>query len=104
MFRPSPEPAPPDPVLNSLAPALRRRMSRSWPLAFRQHILPLIPDDLFRDDFHPDHGAPNKPHRSLLGLLLLQHIFDLPDQHALDSLCFDLRWHVALGLVPGQFY
>lgn len=104
MYRPSPEPTPPDPLLNSLAPALRRRLTRSWPLAFRQHILPLIPDDLFADDFHPEHGAPNKANRTVLALFLLQHLFDYTDEHTLDAVCFDLRWHVALGLLPGQFY
>ena len=77
----------------------RRRLVNSWPVAFREQILPLLREEDFAHFFHPTHGAPNCPVQVVLGILLLKDMFSLSDNEALDHFAFDLRWHVALDVV-----
>ncbi|HEY3378105.1 MAG TPA: transposase, partial [Armatimonadota bacterium] len=45
-----------------------------------------------------DNGRPNASIRVLVGVLVLQAVFNLPDADALDAAEYDLRWQTALGL------
>lgn len=84
-----------------LSPFQRRRLADTWPLVFREHILPLLTEHQFASFFHPTHGAPNRSVQIVLGILLLKDMENFTDEQALDHFAFDLRWHVALG-VEGQ--
>jgi hypothetical protein len=82
-----------------LSPYQRRRLVNSWPVAFRQHILPLLREEDFAHFYHQSHGAPNRCVQIVLGILLLKEMFSLGDEEALDHAAFDLRWQVALDVV-----
>jgi hypothetical protein len=86
----------------ALSPFQRRRLTGSWVLPFRDHILPLINEHSFSCFYHPTHGAPNRSVRVVLGILLLKEFFDLTDDDALESFAFDLRWQIALDVVGGS--
>jgi hypothetical protein len=84
-----------------LLPAAKvARLRNSWAEIFRQRILPLIDEEVFRDAFHEDNGRPNKSIRLLVALHLLKEWDDLTDQQVLDQLEFNLQWHYALALEP----
>ena len=76
------------------------RLKKSWAEIFRQRILPLINEEVFRDAFDEDNGRPNKSIRLLVALHLLKEWDDLTDQQVLDQLEFNLQWHYALALEP----
>ena len=79
-----------------------RRLEGTWAWAFRKSALPLIEEEAFRDLYCEDNGRPNKPVQTVIGVLLLKEMFDLTDEGALGALEYDLRWHVALDLEPGD--
>ena len=87
-------------VANLLSDEKRQRLERDWPGQFHAHALPLIEEEHFRDLYCADNGRPNKPVRTVVGVLLLKDMFDLTDEEALGSVDFDMRWQVALGLTP----
>ena len=73
---------------------------QSWAHVFRERILPLIDEELFRGSFSSVTGRPNKSVRLLTALHLLKEINDLTDEQVLDQLEFNLQWHYALGVEP----
>jgi hypothetical protein len=85
-------------------PAKAERLRKSWAEPFRNRVLPLIDEEVFRDCFDEATGRPNKSIRLLVGVHLLQHWHDLTDQEVLDQLEFNLQWHHALGVEPGTAY
>jgi len=87
-------------ISNLLPDEKRQRLEREWPGQFRQHALPLIDEEHFRDLYCADNGRPNKPVRTVVGVLVLKEMFDLTDEEALGSVAYDLRWQVALNLTP----
>lgn len=78
----------------------RQRLERDWPGQFRSRALPLIDELQFRDLYCADNGRPNKPVRTVVGVLILKEMFDLTDDEALYRLDYDLGWQVALDLIP----
>jgi hypothetical protein len=87
-------------ISNLLPDEKRERLEREWPGQFRQHALPLIDEEQFRELYCADNGRPNKPVRTVVGVLVLKEMFDLTDEEALGSVDYDLRWQVALNLTP----
>lgn len=62
-----------------------------------------VNDELFRDDdlagmYCEDKGRPSLPPSFMSGVTLLQFYDDVSDEEAVERLCFDLRWKVALNL------
>jgi len=62
-----------------------------------------VNDELFRDDdlagmYCEDNGRPSLPPSFMSGVTLLQFYDDVSDEEAVERLCFDLRWEVALNL------
>jgi len=87
--------------ISNLLPADKReRLEREWPGQFRQHALPLIDEEQFRELYCADNGRPNKPVRTVVGVLVLKEMFDLTDEDTLYRVDFDLGWQVALNLTP----
>jgi Transposase DDE domain/Transposase domain (DUF772) len=87
---------------NLLPDDKRQRLERDWPGQFRQHALPLIDEEQFRELYCADNGRPNKPVRLVAGVLVLKEMFDLTDAETLDSVDYDLRWQVALDQTPEE--
>jgi transposase len=91
---------------SALPEGARARLDASWADGFAREVLPLLlgKEDDFRELYCADNGRPNWSVARILGILILQEMQDLPDQAALDLLSFDLRWHRALGIDPGDAY
>ena len=78
----------------------RKRLEGMWVWQFKREALPLIDEEQFRELYCTDNGRPNKPVRTIVGVLVLKEMFDLTDEQTLYHVDFDLGWHVALGLTP----
>ena len=89
-------------VSNLLPDEKRQRLESEWPGQFREHALPLIDEEQFRDLYCADNGRPNKPVRTVVGVLVLKEMFDLSDDDTLYRVDFDLGWQVALNLTPEE--
>ncbi len=87
-----------------LSPDLLERLGKTWAVPFKTDALELIDETAFACMYSKDMGRPNKPVQTVVGILVLKEMFDMTDQEALDSLQFDLRWHVAPGLTPAEAY
>jgi len=75
-------------------------LASSWAPVFRERCWPLIPEEPFRVFYCSDNGAPCKPVRLVVAILILQAIFDLTDAETEQHLMSDLQWLTALGLDP----
>lgn len=85
-----------------ISPRKRERLTKSWAEAFRQHVLPLIDEEAFRECFCEDNGRPNKSIRLLVGMHLLKEADDLTVEQVLDAVEFNLQWQHALGVEPAD--
>lgn len=83
-------------------PEKAERLRRSWAETFRQRVLPLIDEEVFRDAFSETRGRPNKSIRLMLCLHILKEWNDLTDEQVLEQLEFNLLWHYALGITSEQ--
>jgi hypothetical protein len=83
--------------------AKRERLERSWAQVFRDRVLPSIDEEPFRSAFAEEGvGRPNKSIRLLVGLHLLKEMWDLTDDQVTEGLEFNLLWHHALAVEPGD--
>jgi hypothetical protein len=89
-------------ISNLLPDEKRQRLEREWPGQFRDHALPVIDEEQFRELYCADNGRPNKPVRTEVGALVLKEMFDLSDEETLGSVDYDLRWQVVLNLTPEE--
>ena len=85
-----------------LPPEKKARLEKSWAKPFRDRILPLIDEEIFRDAFCEDNGRPNKSIRLLVCIHILKECYDLTDEEVLEHLEFNLQWHYALGITAEQ--
>lgn len=88
-----------------LTDSARGRLEQSWAEGFRQHVLPLLLE--VEEEFADLYGRVGRPNWSVARMLaccLLQELYGLSDQAALDALTFDLRWQHALGLESQEAY
>ena len=81
-----------------LPPEKATRLRKSWAAPFRERVLPLIDEEVFRDAFSATNGRPNKSIRLLVALHLLKEWNDLTDEQVIDHLEYNLQWHYALGI------
>lgn len=81
-----------------LGPKRKERLETGWPALFRRMVLEAIPVAEIKQGFHERMGRPTKELRTLLGVLILQQMFDLTDDETVRQLAFSLEWHFALGL------
>lgn len=58
----------------------------------------IVGDRDFADCYSERRGRPSIPPSKLARVLLLQHRTGLSDEQAMEAVCWDLRWKVALGL------
>lgn len=81
---------------------LRKQIENSWAHVFRHEIMPLIPEEPFRDLYCPDNGAPNFPVRILVALSALKELLCLRDSDLIDAFHFNGLFHYAMALAPGE--
>ena len=58
----------------------------------------LLRDEDLKEMYCADNGRPSLPPSLMAGVLLLQFYDDVSDAEAVERICFDLRWKVALNL------
>lgn len=78
------------------------RLKHSWAEPFRQHVLPLIDEEIFRDAFSETTGRPNKSIRMMVCLHILKEWNDLTDEQVLEQLEYNLQWQYALGITSQE--
>ncbi len=92
-------------VENQFPSSLKARLEQSWAHLFRVEILPvLLKSEGKFSILYGTTGRPNFSVARMLGLCLLQELYDLSDQEALDTFGFDVRWHYALNVTPQNAY
>jgi hypothetical protein len=92
-------------VETQLSKSLQSRLKGSWANLFRAEILPILLKS--EDDFASLYGKTGRPNFSvarMLGLCLLQELYNMSDQQALDSFGFDIRWRYALDAGDDDAY
>lgn len=73
-------------------------LESGWPVLFRNTLLDKIPLEEIQSCFHSRMGRPTKELRAMLGVLLLQQMFDLTDLETVRQFAFSIEWHYALNL------
>lgn len=92
-------------VETQLSKSLQSRLQGSWASLFRAEILPILLKS--EDDFASLYGQTGRPNFSvarMLGLCLLQELYSMSDQQALDTFGFDIRWRYALDASDDDAY
>jgi transposase len=85
-----------------LPTAKAQRLQKSWAHGFRETLCSAVDEGAFREVFSSPTGRPNKSVRMMIGLLLLKEMNDLNDEEALEQLDYNLLWHYALAVAPGE--
>ena len=86
-----------------LGPKRRKALDQSWSGIFQKEILPVLPVEDLRKHYHDFLGRPTKELYSMIGLMILQQMFDYTDKEAVEQFCFNLQWHYALNITdPGD--
>ena len=93
-------------ISNQLAEGARRRLKQTWADGFARKVMPILleAESDFAAIYDDETGRPAYSVARKLGVCILQHMFDLDDQTALNRLQFDVRWQYALGVEPGEAY
>jgi len=81
-----------------LGPKRKAMLEGSWAYLFREMLYGELPVDAIKHAFHSDLGRPSKELHTMLGVLLLQQMFDLTDEETQRHLSFNIEWHYALNL------
>ena len=81
-----------------LGPKRKGMLEGGWAYLFREFLYMELPVDAIQSAFHTSLGRPTKELHTMLGVLLLQHKFDLTDQETVRQLSFNIEWHYALNL------
>lgn len=92
-------------VETQLSASLKARLKNSWAELFCVEILPILLKS--EDHFSILYGTTGRPNFSvarMLGLCLLQELYNLSDQQALDTFGFDIRWRYALDASDDDGY
>lgn len=81
-----------------LSPRQTKMLSETVYHTFREEILPYLPVDVFAKFFSSENGRPTKDIQSVLGLFILQTLFDLTDAEAVENFSFNLTFKYALDI------
>jgi hypothetical protein len=77
-------------------------LESTWAHHWRTQVLPLIDERPFARFFHQTRGAPNKPARVVVSLLVFKHLFDLTDDQVIEQFTWNMLWHYALDVDVDQ--
>ena len=82
----------------------RKRLEKTWAGPFRDEILPILIEiePEFAHKYHETQGAPNKSVAVLLGLNILQEMFDMSDGETVEAFDFNILWQFALATPPDK--
>lgn len=81
-----------------LSPKRRDLLDKTWPGLFKNIILPELPVSRIFPFFSDGVGRPTKELYTVLGVLVLQQIFDLTDEETCSQLAYNIQWHYALNI------
>ena len=81
-----------------LGPRRKRLIDTSWAKLFREKILPSLPVNTLMQHYHLSQGAPTKELYTMLGVMVLQQMFDLTDEETVSQYAFNIQWHYALDI------
>ena len=84
--------------LDDFGPRRRALLERSWAKLFRDVVLPELPVEKVRKNYHMLLGRPTKELHAMLGLMILQQMFDYTDEETTYQFAFNRQWHYALGI------
>jgi len=76
----------------------KQLLKKSWAELFRDEILPELPVHLLTKHFNEESGRPTKELYAMLGFMVLQQMFDLTDEEAVNQFAFNRQWHYALNI------
>lgn len=82
-----------------LGPKRKALLETGWPGLFRESLFEKIPVKEIQAKFHTHMGRPTKDLRTVLGVLLLQQMFDLTDDESIRQFSFNTEWHYALNII-----
>lgn len=85
-----------------LSPRQSKMLSGTVYHTFQEEILPYLPVDVFANFFSCDNGRPTKDIQSVLGLFILQPLFDMTDAEAVESFSFNDTFRYALDIPRGE--
>ena len=91
-----------DSIENIIGSTKLKKLEKTWAKPFREDILPLIDEDMFKELYHDKTGAPNKSIRTMIGLILLKEQFDLSDGEVIENLEWNAQWQYALDISPAD--
>ena len=92
-------------VKTQLSASLKTRLKGSWAQLFKAEVLPILLKS--EGNFSMLYGTTGRPNFSvarMLGLCLLQELYNQSDQQALDAFGFDIRWRYALEVSDEDAY
>lgn len=81
-----------------LGPKRRRLLEEGWSGLFRTYLFEELPVHEIKHRFHAYKGRPSKELFAMLGLLILQQLFDLTDEQTVETFAFRTDWHYALDI------
>jgi len=90
-----------DPFEN-LGPKRVALLKNSWAALFRQEVLPQLPVSELSHHYSKSHGRPTKELFSVMGLMILQQMYNLNDKDAVHQFSFNIEWHYALNITSSD--
>jgi hypothetical protein len=81
-----------------LGPKRKKLIEKSWGKLFREQILSELPVHKIVAKYDWLKGRPTKELHAVLGVMILQQMFDLTDEEAVNQFAFNIEWHYALNI------
>jgi hypothetical protein len=81
-----------------IGPKRRKLLERGWAGVFRTFLLDELPLAEIQSRFHDSMGRPSKELCAMLGVLVLQQLFDTTDEETVEAFAFRTDWHYALDV------
>lgn len=82
-----------------LGPKRKALLETSWAELFRKYLFEVIPVEAIEAQFHSHMGRPTKDLRTMLGVIILQQMFNLTDEETRHQFSFNTEWHYALNII-----
>jgi hypothetical protein len=82
-----------------LGPKCKKFIEKSWGKLFREQILSELPLHKIVAKYDQLNGRPTKELCAMLGVMILQQMFDLTDEEAINQFAFNIEWHYALNII-----
>ena len=77
---------------------MEKVLKNSWAYGFFENVFSVINEERFSVLYKEGYSRPNAPVNLLVSLLIIKEIDRLADEQLIESLCFDFRFHYALGI------